>query len=334
MTYHVRNEYDHPKKSIFDRQVQNKALVNSGCVDLVAGYPWMQTYESTKNEVFPVSNCGDKFKLGETVYTAHESKTIPIKIGTMEEEIKVAVISADIPLLISRQKLKEWGCSIDFLKNTLFLGKTKETIPIEITSSGHMVIPITKNIENNKNEVVNEVLMIKKNDISIDKIKKIHRMFGHPSAEKLKLTLKDSGVKESKLMNAIDKVNKSCRICRKFKRKESRPRICMPRARHLNEVVSLDLKPVSTLINKPEDKRHVLYVLDEFSRFISGSIMKNKEADTVAKTLLDSWCLGGLGYPSKCFHVDNGKEFQKNTLEAITKKTGTKVQVTQHGVMG
>ena len=53
MTYHVRNEYEHPTKSIFDRQVQNKALIDLGCPDLVAGYPWMETYESTKNELFP-----------------------------------------------------------------------------------------------------------------------------------------------------------------------------------------------------------------------------------------------------------------------------------------
>ena len=107
MTYHVRNEYELPTKSIFDHQVQNKALIDSGCPDLVAGYPWMETYESTKNELFPSSKCDDRFKLGETAYEATESKTILIRIGTMEEEVKVIVIRADIPLLISRQKLKE-----------------------------------------------------------------------------------------------------------------------------------------------------------------------------------------------------------------------------------
>ena len=61
---------------------------------------------------------------------------------------------------------------------------------------------------------------------------------------------------------------------------------------------------------------------------MTGIIIKSKEAEIVAKALLDSWCLMGLGYPSKCFHVDNGNEFKKNTLEAISKKTGTKVQVT------
>ena len=69
-------------------------------------------------------------------------------------------------------------------------------------------------------------------------------------------------------------------------------------------------------------------MIDEFSRFINAIIIKNKESESVVKGVLDEWCLSGLEYPTQCFHVDNCKEFKGNTLEAIAKRTGIKVQVT------
>ena len=36
-------------------------------------------------------------------------KTIPVKIGPYEEELEVGIIDTEIPLHISKKKLKEWG---------------------------------------------------------------------------------------------------------------------------------------------------------------------------------------------------------------------------------
>ena len=74
----------------------------------------------------------------------------------------------------------------------------------------------------------------------------------------------------------------------------------------MNEVVSLDLKPVATITNNSKDKRHVVYMIDEFSRFTIAAVSKNKEAENVSNAILEHWCLKGPGYPHKCFHFDNG----------------------------
>ena len=102
----------------------------------------------------------------------------------------------------------------------------------------------------------------------------------------------------------------------------------MPRARSFNEVVSLDLKPVATIIDDPKDKRQVIYMIDEFSRHTVASISKNKEAENIAKGILDDWCLKGPGYPFKCFHCDNGNEFRKETLDNISRRIGITIQKT------
>ena len=41
-------------------------------------------------------------------------KLITLKIRSIEDEVEVGVVNANIPLLISNRKLKEWGAIIDF----------------------------------------------------------------------------------------------------------------------------------------------------------------------------------------------------------------------------
>ena len=71
-------------------------------------------------------------------------KKIPLKIGSHEEEVEVGIVDANIPLLISKKKLKEWGGIIDFKKNTLFMRNTRETIKLTESPSGHLTISVGK----------------------------------------------------------------------------------------------------------------------------------------------------------------------------------------------
>ena len=102
----------------------------------------------------------------------------------------------------------------------------------------------------------------------------------------------------------------------------------MPKAREVNEILSIDLKPVSSVIGKKEDRRYLVYAVCEFSKFIVGGISPNKEAENVAKVLLDISCLNGLVYPSGGFHMDNGNEFKKNYVSDIARRLGVKVTLT------
>ena len=107
-TYHVTLKIDN-HKSIFENEVVNKALVDSGCPELVAGLSWLKTYQSSRCREFRNLNRSDTFQMGETIFKTICYKLIPVKIGNHEEELEVGIIDAEIPLLISKRKLKEWG---------------------------------------------------------------------------------------------------------------------------------------------------------------------------------------------------------------------------------
>ena len=209
------------------------------------------------------------------------------------------------------------------------VGEEGKTIQLGQTSSGHLTLDLMDSKVTERDSMIQDILLVKPQDeTAYTKIKKIHRAFGHPSSGKLKETMKDSGVSDEEVNRAIEEVSQNCSICAKYRRRESRPKTRLPRARFFNEVVSLDLKPAATILGNPNDKRQVVYMIDEFSRYTIAAISVNKEAENISKAILEHWCLKGPGYPFKCFHCDNGKEFQKETLDNISRRTGITIQKT------
>ena len=97
-------------KTIFQNEVVNRALLDSGCPELVAGEGWIKTYQSYVGMDFKDVDRKENYKFGNEIFPTIAFKEIPIKIGSMEENVQVGVIDSNIPLLISNAKLKEWGC--------------------------------------------------------------------------------------------------------------------------------------------------------------------------------------------------------------------------------
>ena len=77
------------------------------------------------------------------------------------------------------------------------------------------------------------------------------------------------------------KVQAKCKVCEKYRRRASKPKVSLPKARETNEVVSIDLKPVASITKKEHDQRHIVYMVCEFSRLTAGDISKNKEAENL-----------------------------------------------------
>ena len=194
------------------------------------------------------------------------------------------------------------GGVLGFSENTLYLKITDETINLKESESGHLTVNVGKIIVNNKEEMIKEILIIKKSrEYSMMKLKKLHRVFGHPCQEKMELLMKDAGEMDSKIMRMLRRIQETCRVCLKFKRKASHPKVGLAKAREVNETVSIDLKPVSSLTGEQNDRRQIVYIMDEFSRFTAAGISKNKESEEVVKIILNKWCLGLMGYPSRSF---------------------------------
>ena len=328
-TYTCENLRMDKQKSIFEQEVENKALVDSGCPEMVCGKAWMKTFEHSTDQVYEVTDLEDHFKFGDEVFKTITYKRIPLKIGSMEEMVDVGVVEAKIPLLISKRKLKEWGAKIDFEKNEMYIRKTDETIKLNETKSGHLTLNLAKTIADNAEDFIKEILLVKKEKkFKMRELKRIHRIFGHPSADKMEALLRDAGQDDKTILIIMRKIQDNCKVCKKHKRKASKPKVGLPKAREINETVSVDLKPVSSLLGNAKDNRQIVYMVDEFSKLTAAGISKSKEADDVAKVILDVWCLDGVGYPSRSFYMDNGTEFKKNNLEEVSRRLGIKLQLT------
>ena len=79
-------------------------------------------------------------------------------------------------------------------ENTLKIRTTGEIIQLEETSTGHLVLNMAKNVDKNKEELIKELFLIKKKkDYNMKDMKKIHRLFGHPSEGKMKNSLRMMG---------------------------------------------------------------------------------------------------------------------------------------------
>ena len=86
---------------------------------------------------------------------------------------------------------------------------------------------------------------------------------------------------------------------------------------HSNNILTLDLKFFG--------KEPVLWMIDAFSRFAIGVVLKNKETDEVVKHLENEWFMK-LGKPSTRLWTDNGPEFSNTAMPALVKKWGLPIK--------
>ena len=164
----------------------------------------------------------------------------------------------------------------------MFIRKSNETLKLKETEQGHLTLPMAKNIKDNTDELVKMIHLVrKKRKYGMKELKKIHRVFGHPTTEKIAKLMKDAGEEDPVVVKILRRIHDHCSVCKKHQKNPSKPKVGLPKAREVNELVCLDLKPVSSLLGK-EDKRQIVYMVDSFSSYTSAGISKSKEAEDVA----------------------------------------------------
>ena len=124
---------------------------------------------------------------------ADESAVVPIFLGSIETTLKVDVVDAKIPLLLSKESLKKGEARINFVDNTIcILG---QTLNLKESESGHLLMCLYSDLEYNQCNKVQRVLVstsFSQSDMMGNKKKvvKLHRQFCHPPPERLKQILK------------------------------------------------------------------------------------------------------------------------------------------------
>ena len=129
------------------RETLGCGVVDSGCITTVCGDIWYKSYVETLSENDRrriISKSSDhKFRFGVgKIFHSKEEVILPMYIDDIQILMKIQVIEAKIPLLISRNSLKKANAHLNFEKDTLdILGKQ---ISLKVTTSGHYCIPLRK----------------------------------------------------------------------------------------------------------------------------------------------------------------------------------------------
>ena len=140
-------DLDHPQKlKSLVAETLCAAVLDCGASKTCCGTTWWNDYIQTLDQSdtdkidFQPSNKVFQFGGGDR-YESLSRASFPASIGGRPLTITADIISADIPLLLSKDSLKKAGASIDFSNDTAhILNETVELIP---TKSGHYAIPIT-----------------------------------------------------------------------------------------------------------------------------------------------------------------------------------------------
>ena len=198
------------ERSIFENKVENQAVLDSGCPEMVGGMAGLKTYEHSLGKQLERVDKIEYFKFGDTVFKTGTYHKMPLQLGSLTDTVEVGIVKANVPLLISKIKLKQWGGVVDFSENTLFLKVTNETIKLQESETGHLTVNVGKTFDNNKEELIHEILLIKKKkEYSMQKLKKLHRVFGHPCQDKMDLILKDAGEGDSKILRMMRRIQET-----------------------------------------------------------------------------------------------------------------------------
>ena len=287
------------KQEIFVAEASKSAVIDTACTKTVGGEIWLDDYVESLTlpqlEETQYLESATKFKFGDGRHvTAVKKAIIPVEIAGRKCKIEMEVVKENIPLLLSKSSLKKLDALID-IKNdrAQILGKD---IDLKQTSSGHYCLDICQTKESSND--VSKILLTEKVTSKSDVVK-LHKQFGHATAENLRKLLTNSGISDKNVLKLVDEVVDNCLPCITHKRRPARPAVGLPRAYDFNHQVAMDLHQL-------EPKLWFMHIIDEFSRYSNAIIIRHKD-ESVIKVFMKCW-ISLFGAPKKVFS-DNGGEF-------------------------
>ena len=233
------------------------------------------------------------------------------------------VISSNIPLLLSKEALKQCDAVLDFSNDTARIFAIQ--VSLSVTANGHYMIPLEQS-KTKTRETIQEALFCKKferaNDAEHLQIaKKIHKQFDHPKSHKLKSLCSDAGVVDKKFLNMFDTIEDECDICIRYKKAPLRPIVGFTLAREFNHVVAIDLKQWS---HTPTI--WFCHMTDLATQYSVCIVVKKKDSKTILHAFLTSW-ISISGCPCQ-FLSDNGREFNNDEFRSMADSLNIRVCTT------
>ena len=346
------------EKGKAETKIPNVLTIDTGCVSTVSGKETinkiLRDMPERAKKLIKFSKSDKKFRFGGGERRASLGHyAIPISIGDGHNIILYTdVVDAPIPCLVSMAAIKAAGGVINTNDDSITLfGRVR--IKLTKVPAGHYGIPI-KDFQfkdgqeevkfshvnkGNKTSLEEEEWDVFQTELELDvwvelpdpekddkdevakKVKKMHEQLGHPSKPTFIKMLKTSSLMGEEqhgfLYDFINKLYESCSTCIQFSKSKPRPKVGPPLATRFNQTVSIDLKVW------PKHNVIILYIADNFTRFMQAHIIPDKRPESVIKVLMDEWILKMFG-AMEALQLDNGGEFMNEKMKEMCEKFGIK----------
>jgi len=311
---------------IFMTESMGSAVLDTACTKTVCGERWLSQYVGSLNEenkkAVESLKSSRRFKFGDgNIVHSFETVTIPATIGRTACKIETEVVKVDIPLLLSKDSLKRAGTVLDLQNDKAVM--FNEPVTLEFTSSGHYCVNILDKENKSEERSAEEEILVVTEDMNVDEqrkmLLKLHRQFGHASSERIKKLLKSAGTDNSETFDLLQEIVDSCDTCRKFKRPSPKPAVGFPLATRYNETVAVDLHELDRNV-------WYLHIIDEFTRFSAGCIMRTKQSSEFVQKFIQIW-ISVHGAPQKLYS-DNGGEFCNAEVRDMAENFNIEVKTT------
>ena len=302
------------------KQGYGQVVLDSGCVKSVGSTVRVNGFINTLHpatraqiKVEPSSRVfkfggGQKRKSVGTFYIpcSLNNKNIVLVMDAVEQD--------DLPLLLSKESMKKAGVTVDYVNDTAMFFNQK--VQLKENEAGHYVIQLADYIHGEEEWSVMWSSEGKDDDEAMEDLARMHHGMGHPSQKSFELMLKNDGSLTKNVHDLVNKLYKLCVTCYKFKKSKPIPKVAPPMSRHVNDCMTIDLKLY------PKLGKNVMYMIDDFSRYVTAAVIHDKEAVTITKEFLDKWVFGTPYGPPSSVHTDNGTEFVNKVFREMTEKLG------------
>jgi hypothetical protein len=296
-------------------------MIDTGASKMsTAGYGQYLAYKTTTNDNTDINTMQTgavnvQFGIGSTASIGSVIVKTPIGL------VDFHVVKADTPFLLCLADMDRLRVYYNNVTDTL-IGPAITTLPIT-RRFGHPFLVWGEALRT----YVQESFDYNPCYLTSTEIHRLHRRFGHPSAEKLYRVLERSGHDDVN-KQAIDHLTKYCSFCQKYGRSPGRFKFTLREDLDFNHSVYVDIMYIN---GSP-----VLHIIDEATRYQAARWLQNISAKHTWDTLRACWIDTYIGPPEYITH-DAGrnfisKEFQQYaTAMAISTKT---VPVEAHWSVG
>ena len=323
---HIFFTTDENELSKFTAEALNASALDTCCSSSVTGMKWLKIYmQAIPKHLKHLLSGPHKSKTSFTFGNQQSLKSqgiykIPVIIANEIHELSIDVIDSDIPLLLSKEHMKKLGIAINLINDTATANGTP--IKLHTTSAGHYIINLLGQDDAEDSMVMEHVMLIDLEKASIREqykmLTKLHKQFGHGSKEKFVDLLKGADKWHEHFDEMIDKIIDGCEGCIMKKRLPDRPSVSYSLANDFNQCVAMDLKIMK---GTP-----ILYMVDYFTRYTVGTVLKSKTPEAVVKAFMTHW-VRYFQKPKKIL-TDNGSEFTGSIMMEAMSKLDIKVLTT------